>query len=138
MNSLIQQLTPGRRETPGPHRLQPKGQRQEDLEHQEKIRQQEDGNVASTNTSNPDQVAGLEFIKLLASTITQHQQSDTNEPAKCNGQDQHWDEFYNQLRSYLAAKNWLTTFDHPTGPGTQNFDNGINTKIYTKLTMLCH
>jgi hypothetical protein len=60
LNSLIQQLTPSRRETPGPHRLQPKGQRQEDLEHQEKIRQQEDVNVASTNTSNPDQFSPIE------------------------------------------------------------------------------
>ncbi len=30
LNLLVQQLTPGRCETPGPHRLQPKGLRQED------------------------------------------------------------------------------------------------------------
>ena len=32
--------TPGRRESPGPHRLQPKGIRQEDKDFQEKVRQQ--------------------------------------------------------------------------------------------------
>jgi hypothetical protein len=39
LNTLVQQLTPGRCETPGPHRLQPKGLRQEDKDFQNKVRQ---------------------------------------------------------------------------------------------------
>jgi hypothetical protein len=38
----------------------------------------------------------------------------------------------------LAAKGWLATYDHPTGPGTPGFDQAINQQLYNKkLTMLC-
>ena len=143
LNSLLQAAmsTPGTTkrptETPGPHRLQARAPRLEDLEYQEKVRQQTAAPTPTTNNTSSDPAA-LDFLKILAQTITQHNQHDLTEPAKFNGQDQHWDEFYNQLRSYLAAKNWLTTFDHPTGPGAMDFDNTINVKIYNKLTMLCH
>jgi hypothetical protein len=63
--------------------------------------------------------------------------SDITEPSKFSGEDHHWDEFHYQLRIYLAAKGWLSTYDHPTGPGTPNFDLHINVKLYNKLTMLC-
>jgi hypothetical protein len=32
---------------------------------------------------------------------------------------------------------WLHVYDHPTGPGTHDFDYQINMKSYNKLTMLC-
>jgi hypothetical protein len=38
----------------------------------------------------------------------------------------------------LAAKDWLSTFDYPQGPGHSNFNMASNLKIYNKLTMLCH
>jgi hypothetical protein len=116
--------------TPGPHRLQAQAQRPEDLEYQEKVRQQSEAPPTTTNNFNPDPAA-LDFLKILAQIITQHNQHDLTEPAKFNVQDQNWDEFYNQLRSYLTAKNWLNTFDHPTGPGTKDFDSSINTKSTT-------
>jgi hypothetical protein len=47
------------------------------------------------------------------------------------------DEIHAQLRTYLAAKNWLTTFEDPTGPAAPVFDNDINKKIYNKLLILC-
>jgi hypothetical protein len=129
MKSLIHQtMTPGQRETPGPHRLQPKGQRQEDKDFQEKVRQQTP--IESTSTANTD--PGLMFIKQLAKAISDNHHNDLNEPIKFTGQDQQWDEFYYQLRSYLAAKNWLNTFDHPHGPGHAGFDNDVNLKIYNK------
>ncbi len=78
------------------------------------------------------------FIKTLAKASTDTHHNDMSEPIKFTGQDLHWDEFYYQLRSYFATKNWLTTFDHPDGPGHPGFDNDINLKIYNKLTMLCH
>ena len=109
LNSLLQAAmsTPGTTkrptETPGPHRLQARAPRLEDLEYQEKVRQQNAVPTPTTNNTNQDPAA-LDFLKILAQTITQHNQHDLTEPAKFNGQDQHWDEFYNQLRSYLAAK----------------------------------
>ncbi len=62
--------------------------------------------------------------------------TDTTEPTtKFSGEDHHWDGWNFQLRSYLAAKGWLA-YDHPTGPGTPGFDQAINQKLYSKLTML--
>ena len=128
--------TPGPKEIPGPHRLQPRTARQEDIDFQEKVRQQATTTNTTENLTNEQQ--GLEFIKQLAKAIHVNNHSDITEPAKFSGQDQHWDEFYSQLRSYFAAKDWLSTFDHPTGPGTADFNMAINLKIYNKLTMLCH
>jgi hypothetical protein len=127
--------TPGPKETPGPHRLQPRAARQEDIDFQEKARQQD----PTTNTLDTPTNEVLEFIKQLAKAINANNHSDITEPAKFNGQDQHWNEFYSQLRSYFAAKDWLSTFDHPAGPGAPDFNMAtINLKIYNKLTMLCH
>ena len=92
--------TPGPKETPGPHRLQPRATRPEDIEFQEKVRQQ-------TPAHPPPEVPnieGLEFIEQLAKAISATNHLDITEPAKFTGQDQHWDEFYSQLRSYFAAK----------------------------------
>ncbi len=56
--------------------------------------------------------------------------SDTiTEPSKFSGADHHWDDWNYQLRSYLEAKGWLQTYDHPTGPGTAGFDTEINKKL---------
>jgi hypothetical protein len=98
LNSLVQQLTPGRCETPGPHRLQPKGLRQEDKEFQNKLRQQTSDEKPPVTPTDP----GLLFIKSLAKAISEIHHHDLNEPIKFTGQDQHWNEFYYQLRSYLA------------------------------------
>jgi hypothetical protein len=134
LNSLVQQLTPGRCETPGPHRLQPKGLRQEDKDFQDKVRKQPSDETPPLNPTDP----GLLFIKTLAKVVSENHHHDLNEPIKFTGQDQHWDEFYYQLRSYLAAKERLATFDHLHGPGHHGFDNDVNLKIYNKLTSLCH
>ena len=37
---------------------------------------------------------------------------------KFQGLDTQWPKWYQLLRAYLQAKGWLTTFDHPIGPGT--------------------
>jgi len=34
------------------------------------------------------------------------------------GMDTQWPKWHQLLRAYLQAKGWLTTFDHPIGPGT--------------------
>jgi hypothetical protein len=79
----------------------------------------------------------LEFMKQLAKAMKDTNTSDLTEPSKFSGADHHWDEWHYQLRSYLEAKGWLQTYDHPTGPGTPGFDTETNKKLYNKLTMLC-
>jgi hypothetical protein len=81
----------GPTETPGPHRLLPKGQRQEDKGYLEKIRQQQE----RTSTPTPPDLndPGLLFIKTLAKAITDNHHNDMSEPIKFTGQDLHWDEF---------------------------------------------
>ncbi len=75
-------------ETPGPHRLQPRAQRQEDREFQEKVRNQQNAAPGTPTNPPPQDPAALDFLKILAQTITQHNQNDLTEPAKFNGQDQ--------------------------------------------------
>ncbi len=77
------------------------------------------------------------LTKVLKDNNQPLQSSDVTEPTKFNGLDTQWDDFYLQLRTYLEAKGWLTTFDHATGPGTPGFDTKINKKIYNKLLTLC-
>jgi hypothetical protein len=77
------------------------------------------------------------MVQQLAKAMRETNNTDTTEPSKFSSEDHHWDEWNFQLRSYLAAKGWLATYDHPTGPGTPGFDQAINQKLYNKLTMLC-
>ena len=56
--------------------------------------------------------------------------------------DSQWPKWYKLLRAYLQARGWLTTFDHPLGPGTlhcptKDFDTDINSLIYQKLQAKC-
>jgi hypothetical protein len=77
------------------------------------------------------------LTKVLKDKNQHLQSSDVTEPTKFNGLDTQWDDFYLQLRTYLEAKGWLTTFDHKDGPGTAGFNTEINKKIYNKLLALC-
>ncbi len=130
-------------ETPGPHRLQPRAPRPEDIEFRDKLQQQREvehnqqaqQTPATTNASTNNNV--LEIVQQLAKAMRETNTTDTTEPTKFSGEDHHWDEWNFQLQSYLAAKGWLATYDHPTGPGTPGFDQAINQKLYNKLTMLC-
>jgi hypothetical protein len=129
-------------ETPGPHRLQERGQRPEDIAYQERLQQQSEREQAQQEHAEQDNATNqpqmmLELIKQLAKAMKDTNTSDITEPSKFSGADHHWDEWNYQLRSYLEAKGWLATYDHPTGPGTTGFDTEINKKLYNKLTMLC-
>ncbi len=79
----------------------------------------------------------LDIVKQLAKAMKDTNASDITEPSKLSGADHHWDEWNYQLRSYLQAKGWLQTYDHPAGPSTAGFDIDINKKLYNKLTLLC-
>jgi len=130
--------------TPGPHRLQIKPDRPEDVAYRAKIEEQMSAEKAMGNdadqTNNPEK-AMLTIFQSLTKVLkdnNQHlQSSDVTEPTKFNGLDTQWDDFYLQLRTYLEAKGWLDTFDHSTGPGTPGFSTEINKKIYNKLLALC-
>jgi hypothetical protein len=129
-------------ETPGPHRLQPKPERPEDIAYKAKLAEQK---YAESEMGQHDSPASNEALLTVFQSLTkvlkdnnQHlQSSDVTEPTKFNGLDTQWDDFYLQLRTYLEAKGWLATFDHKTGPGTPRFDTEINKKIYNKLLALC-
>jgi len=134
---------PALTETPGPHRLQLKPERPEDVAYRAKLEEQKSAEKAmgtQDETVDPDKDM-LTIFKSLTKVLkdnNQHlQSSDVTEPTKFNGLDTQWDDFYLQLRTYLEAKGWLTTFDHATGPGTPGFDTEINKKIYNKLLALC-
>jgi hypothetical protein len=134
---------PALTETPGPHRLQMKPERPEDVAYRAKLEEQKSAEKAmgeqDENLANPDSMLTIfqSLTKVLKDNNQHLQSSDVTEPTKFNGLDTQWDDFYLQLRTYLEAKGWLTTFNHTTGPGTPGFDTEINKKIYNKLLALC-
>jgi hypothetical protein len=119
------------------HRLQPRAPRPEDIEFRDKLQQQKAVEQNQPMQETPANHNVLNIVQQLAKAMRETNTTDTTEPTKFSGEDHHWDEWNFQLRSYLAAKGWLATYDHPTGPGTPGFDQAINQKLYNKLTMLC-
>jgi hypothetical protein len=80
----------------------------------------------------------VDVFRQLAVVMKDSNTSNTTELASFNGSDCKWDEFYSQLKTYYSAKDQLSTFKHPTGPGAPGFNNEINRKLYNKLLlMLC-
>jgi hypothetical protein len=141
---LTPSLPPVPTETPGPHRLQLKPERPEDVAYRAKIEEQKNAEAAmGQQESQPDtpEKAMLNIFQALTKVLkdnNQHlQSSDVTDPTKFSGLDTQWDDFYLQFRTFLEAKGWLKTVDHAAGPGTPGFDNEINKKIYNKLLALC-
>ena len=104
-------------ETPGPHRLQPRAPRPEDIEFREKLQQQKEIESHPTTPNPTPSNDVIDIVQQLAKAMRETNNTDTTEPSKFSGEDHHWDEWNFQPRSYLAAKGWLATYDHPTGPG---------------------
>ncbi len=88
-----------------------------------------------------EETASKDLLKVfshLATIVTENRTaSDVSEVPKFSGRTEDWDTWYQQFRIYLKAKGWTNTVLHPTGPGTPGFSQGINEKIYNKLTILC-
>ena len=84
------------------------------------------------------------LVKMMDTNIkSSNSKETTTDLPKFNGKDSQWERWYELLRSYLQAKGWLETFDHPIGPGTPDnvtpgFDNSINEKIYQKIQSKCY
>ncbi len=113
-------------ETSGPHRLQARAQRPEDIAYQERLQQQSEREQAQQEHAQQDPSTNqsqmmLDLVKQLAKAMKDTNTSDITEPSKFSGADHHWDEW-----NYLEAKGWLVTYDHPTGPGTAGFDTDNN------------
>jgi hypothetical protein len=130
-------------ETPGPHRLQQKPERSEDIAYYKAklVEQQHTEEAMGQNDSPASNEALLSVFQSLTKVLkdnNQHlQSSDVTEPTKFNGLDTQWDDFYLQLRTYLEEIGRLDTVDHKTGPGSPGFNTEINEKIYNKLLALC-
>jgi len=108
-------------------------------------------NPALPNTNDPQMAAFVGVMAAQQATLTTlvgkmgttSSSKDISEPPKYTGHDDNWEGWYKLLRSYFKQKGWLTTFEHPDGPGTPelptaDFDFAINTKIHSKLQHLCY
>jgi hypothetical protein len=99
--------------------------------------------VLSTEEKSTDTTLEM-LVKMMAATVKSTNDKDTTtDLPKFSGQDAQWERWHELLRSYFQARGWLTTFDHPIGPGTPDnltpgFDNEINEKIYQKIQSKCY
>ena len=93
-------------------------------------------NYTQTNTDAQQTTHGLMQLLSSVGNILKHsKKEDTTELPKFLGGDSQWPKWYQLLRAYLQARGWLTTFDHPIGPGTlqiptPDLDTDINSLIY--------
>ena len=58
------------------------------------------------------------LLSSVGNILKHSKKEDTTELPKFLGGDSQWPKWYQLLRAYLQARGWLTTFDHPIGPGT--------------------
>jgi hypothetical protein len=85
--------------TPGPHRLQPRAPRPEDIELRDKLQQQKEVE-SSQQTHTPSAHNNvLDIVQQLAKAMQETSITDTTEPSNFSGEDHHWDEWNFQLRS---------------------------------------
>ena len=79
-------------------------------------------NTENSNTGTPPNDHFSQLLGTLTTMVGKMNSSsstkDISEPPKFSGKDVDWESWHKLLRSYLKSKRWLTTFDHPTGPGT--------------------
>ncbi len=124
--------------------LTPRVPRPQDIVHVETMRRQTAQEEAMQTMQNPqanEETASKDLLKVLSHLVTivteNRTASDVSEAPKFSGGTEDWDTWYQQFRTYLKAEGRLDTFLPPTGPGTPGFNQGINEKIYNKLTILC-
>jgi hypothetical protein len=81
-------------ETPGPHRLQARAQRPEDITYQERLQQQSEREQAQQENTQHDPSTHqpqmmLDIVKQLAKAMKETNHSDITEPSKFSGADHH-------------------------------------------------
>ncbi len=133
---VSQKLTNSVPITPGPNINRPRIPRPQDAAYQavmQSKRNEDEGE--STDDESKDM---LKLDPNLANALKDTSKTDVNLPLKFYGDDDKWEGWYKQWRAYLQAKEWLTTADHPEGPGAKDFNNvSVNSKIYNTLMNLC-
>ena len=102
------------------------------------------GNAPFQNHPNDMSDTMQTFLSHMGSLLKNNNKSrdSITDLPKFQGLDTQWPKWYQLLRAYLQAKGWLTTFDHPIGPGTAlaptiGFDMDKNGEIYQKLHSKC-
>jgi hypothetical protein len=123
--------------TPSPNQNTPSPERPQDIAYKQALETQAVAEPAITDAPTADQKQIIQFVGEIVKAITRKDTSDIDSPPKFTGNDDDWEAWYKQLRAYLQAKGWLSTFDHPTEPGSPGFDIDTNNKIFTKLQNLC-
>ena len=114
-------------------------------EKNEKINNSRRGSIGPTSMltfPNTQGELNSTFMATITELLKQNNKDTTTDIPKFNGNDSQWPKWYQLVRAYFKAKDWLSTFDHPIGPGTpdnptEDFDHGINEKIYQKLQAKC-
>ena len=132
----LKKITEALPTTPGPNMMRPKTPRAQNVAYQailEATQKEKEDNKPKTNE---EALTGL-VVNLVAS-LKATTKVDIASPPKFKGDDTKWKSWYKQLRAYLQAKGWLKTFDHPIGPGANDFDAEINSSIYNLLMNLCN
>jgi hypothetical protein len=104
-------------------------------------------NYTSTNNQQNEMmklydVRMTNLMSSMGSILKHSKKEDTTELPKFQGGDSQWPKWYQLLRAYLQARGWLSTFDHPIGPSTNerptpDFDADINSLICQKLQVKC-
>jgi hypothetical protein len=122
--------------TPGPNVNKPRLPRPQDLVCQTASQNQgNEKNDDDKDTSEEKNI--LKIFSHLTNVLKETNKADVNMPTKFNGDDNNWEAWSKQWRTYLQAKEWLATAEHPKGPGATGFDYKINAKIYNCLINLC-
>ena len=132
----IKRITEALPSTPGPNLMRPKTPRAQDIAYKAIIEATEKGKNEGKEKTSDDMLKGL--VMDLAASLKASTKVDIAVPPKFKGEDTKWESWYKQLRAYLQAKGWLSTFDHPIGAGATDFDTEINSSIYNLLMNLCN
>jgi hypothetical protein len=122
-------------QSPGPNILKPRTPRLQDIAYQTIIGSSKTSEKKDNEIT--EQTAVIHMFSNLTKALKDTAKTDVPYPPKFNGNDSMWEKWLTQWRAYLKVKDWLSTHDHPIGPGAPDFDVGINDKIYNALTHLC-
>ncbi len=131
---VSQKLTNSVPITPGPNINRPRIPRPQDAAYQAVMQSKRNEDEGESTDENKDM---LKLFSNLANALKDTSKTDVNLPPKFYGDDDKWEGWYKQWRAYLQAKEWLTTADHPEGPGAKDFNVSVNSKIYNTLINLC-
>jgi hypothetical protein len=116
--------------------LTPRVPRPQDVAYQAALKDQQDNNAKQTAEELKTEDGIMRLFSKLVQALIDNNNADVSTPPHFSGKDEVWETRYRQFRTYLKGKGWLEAFES-TGPGSTDFNVGINSKIYNKLIILC-